>query len=297
MAKPKRKKKPAAPAEEVYFPIALRNVPAEIAIGDERIIFHGVNKSGSGMITEVLYKAYMKEGKEDQIFSFYQGKPASSKGLREAIATSESGKRILFVDHYLFGSGVTKQVDCTFVSQFRYPLPRVVSCYFWLKKRHAQAKREDPFPSLDEWVRSTGGKGHSQIAQFGLGFTPSRAERLKKTTPEQLFEKSLENIEKHVRWFGIAEHFEESIFVMAHLCGLQAVPAWRKDNRNKSRTPIDELEPETVALIKDVFAYDFKLYDHVLGIFKSRIAGIDFGDSFQAYREACADQYKDRVLL
>jgi hypothetical protein len=113
---------------------------------------------------------------------------------------------------------------------------------------------------------------------------------------EQLFELGMKKVKRDLRWFGIAEHFEESIFVMAHLCGLSAVPPWKRDLRNKGRTLVDDLPAATVDLIREVYRYDFMFYDHLLAIFRQRIAGMRFGPSLDEYKRACAGEYKDRIL-
>jgi hypothetical protein len=65
-AAPARRAKPRGPArpetDGPFFAVEVADVPAEVAIGDERIVFHGVNKTGSGMMAEVLFKGFAHDG-------------------------------------------------------------------------------------------------------------------------------------------------------------------------------------------------------------------------------------------
>jgi hypothetical protein len=277
-----------------------------------KIVFHGVNKSGSLALSEVLRQAYLDERRGNQFFSHYRGIPRDFEHLLQLIE-SPSGHSF-FVGHSLYGAYESRPDEHLLVTQFRNPLPRVLSCYQWLKNkgskrcaataagraverfRGARTRRSpDPFPSLEEWVLGTRGVVHSQVAQFAFGFRPGWQKKRATATPEQLFELSLANIARDVHWFGIAEHFEESIFCLSSLCGLPFVRPWRQDNRNKGRALTHEWPERDLEVVRQVFHWDFQLYDHMLQTFRGRVDGLTIGGDLELYRDACRDQYKERL--
>ncbi len=62
------------------------------------------------------------------------------------------------------------------------------------------------------------------MQQFAIGYGPD-APDWQGMSGEEMFERAVANIERDVVWFGLAERFEESIFTMAALCGLEKVPS------------------------------------------------------------------------
>lgn len=258
--------------------------------GDRRVVFHGVNKSGSLVMTNVLYDGYYDANRANQFFSTYRRVPTDLEHLK-TILTHSTGHSF-FGAHDLYDAfALTDKHVLT--TQFRNPLPRARSCYDWLNNKAAAAGK--PYPDFEAWVVASGGVGHSQVWQFGVGYAPGAAVVRHTISAEELFERSLVNIERDVQWFGIAEYMEESVFCMAAICGIPAVRAWRTDTRNANRPLVDEWPQEHVDLVREVYRWDFALYEWALERFHERLAGLTFGPALQDYKEACLDQYKDRL--
>lgn len=256
-----------------------------------QIVFHGINKSGSLALAKVLKVGYDDARREDEFYSHYHRRPYS---LEELISLAQTVPgRGFFVGHDLFGA-LQPAPHRLWFSQFRHPLPRIVSCYSWLRNEH-QAKGE-AFPSLEEFVIAGRGRGHSQFAQLGIGYGPDAAQRKKGKTTKDIFEAAKEALANDLYAVGIAEYFEETIFLVARLCELSQVPAWRRDKRNPTRTLATDLPDHLVNLIREVYAYEFEFYEFALQRFFEQNKKIDFGSGLDAYKEVCASQYKDRLL-
>jgi hypothetical protein len=275
------------------FPIQV-TAPNLPPAGDRPVIFHGVNKSGSLAMADVMYAAHEEAGRIDEVVSNYHNHPPGFDDLDRTLQTSRGSG--LFVAHCIYGR-LDIPPDALLVSQIRHPLPRTLSVYGWMKRGHLRRHKSlDGFPPFDAWLRSTGGKHHSQIAQFAIGFGEGWRARTKLMALPEMHERALEHLYRDFTWFGVAEFFEESIYVMAHLCGLRAVPAWTKDTRNQARQRLDETSPEVIDAIHNTFAYDFAFYNEALATFNARIANIDFGSSLMAYKERCKDAYGERLV-
>ncbi len=258
---------------------------------ERKVVFHGVNKSGSMVMTRVLDNAYHNAGRGHQFFSTYLKVPRDHDRLLALIDRSK-GHAFLGA-HYLYGAFTLRPGEHLLATQFRNPLPRVLSCYQWLKnKRDAVG---EPYPSFEEWVPKTRGVTHSQVEQFALGFSPEGRAKVSTSHGDELLEQAMTNIETDVSWFGIAEYFEESAFAMAAICGLPTLPAWQRDDRNANRALVEDWPAGRVDLVREVFRWDFLLYEWALERFRNNLSRLEFGSDLERYKSACADQYKDRL--
>lgn len=260
---------------------------------ETQILFHGVNKSGSLAMATAMRDAYSFAERSGEFYAHYFQPRLNLDEYLQEVQRREGHH--FFVAHYLYGA-IPPSANRIFVTQFRHPLPRILSCYNWLKRLHDKKGHAKPFPTLDEWVERTKGIKHSQIAQFGIGFDRRAVHRRTMLTPENIFEICIAALEREVLFFGIAEQFEESVFLFAALCRLRHVVPWVRDQRNPGRMHSTGVAPASRGLIQDVFEYDFKLYAHALEIFNHRIASINFGPDLAGYKQACLSQYNDRIL-
>ena len=260
---------------------------------DTKVAFHGVNKSGSLSMATTIRDAYAATGRSGEFFGHYfmSGMPLADY-LRAVDGLQ--GHRFL-VAHYLYGS-LPPRPGRVLVTQFRHPLPRLLSCYNWLKRKHEARKEPTAFPSIEQWATETRGRRYSQVMQFGVGFAPDFQDRMERMTARDLYENALDAIKRDVFCFGIAERFEESIFLFAALCRLSHVVPWVRDQRNPGRLHSSDVAPDTRAVLEDVFRYDFELYDRMVAVFDRRIAGLDLGPDLARYKRACESQYNDRIL-
>lgn len=260
------------------------------------VIFHGINKSGSKSMATVLRRALLNEGRIEDDLSHYHMKGAVSlEGLRGMIQSRRG--RYLAVGHYLYGY-LPPAPRRIWVTQFRHPLPRIVSVFRWLKNKHFNAKgTTESFYDFSKFVYQSRGTAHSQVMQLGRGFGRySGSDARMSLSAENLFELSIEALERDFIAIAIAEHFEESIFLFASLLGLEAVDPWIKDDRNTGRPPVEDLTIAERDLVREVYRWDYELYDWALNRFKEQCSKIQFGPSLDRYKEDCLGEYKDRLV-
>jgi hypothetical protein len=263
--------------------------PAIPVAGDRQVVFHGINKSGSLAMANVIVQAYHDARRANDVFSVYHGIPHELDRFIPIIQNSSG--HAFFVAHYLFGA-VDLGPDALWVTQVRHPLQRTLSVHGWLKrgweKKHGNL---DEFPGLREWVLGTRGRQQTQMAQLAVGFGDGYRQRVSEMGSAVMREAALEVLERDFAWFGVAELFEESIFGLAHLCDLPEVPPWEQDTRNRWRQPLAEVDEETIALIHETMADEMAFYEAALALFRRRVEGADFGPSFDAYKARCLPEY------
>lgn len=279
-----------------FCPVALKETPPDFRIGEQHVLFHGINKSGSGAFADVIHAAFFKAGRANRIFSTYHGCPSSVEAVLELIRCSEASRQLLFIGHYLYGASPLISKSPAYITIFRHPLPRIISCHSWLAKKHQAAGGTGSYPTLEALVKNSQGKAHAQISQFGVGFAQGRKQAIKTKTAKQIYEACKANVERDLMWFGLAEFFEESIFLLAHKLDLPYVPTWKKDTRNPARTSAFDIPRTLRNLIEKEYEYDFLFYEQMLKKFKASVACVEFGPEFSMYQSECAGEYKDRIL-
>jgi hypothetical protein len=277
------------------YPVDARS-PMFEGLDDVQFVFHGINKSGSKSMASVLRRALIQEKRADEDLSHYHCKPAIPIEEFRSRVEAKDG-RSMVVGHYLYGY-LSPRPRRIWVTQFRHPLPRIVSAYHWLKNKHIAARgTAEGFTSFSKFVYASRGVTHSQVMQLGRGFGRyGESDAKMSLSGEMLFELTIEALERDFTAIAIAERFEESIFTFAGLLGIKAVDSWRKDERNKGRPPIDELTVAERGLVREVYHWDYRLYDWALQKFEEQCSKIDFGPSLAEYQRACSGQYKDRLV-
>lgn len=277
-----------------WFRVTVRDYGSLPAVPERKVVFHGVNKSGSLCVSKVVMDAYAAEARQAQFHSHYYIRGVKLEAFVNRI--QETPGPGFFVGHSLFNL-LPDDPQMIFVTQLRHPLPRLISCYEWIRRKLSLAGGDvEGLGSFEQFIRRGNGKSHSQVIQFATKFPEDILSLRQSHSASQLLERSLENIERHVKLCGIAELLEETIFVLAHLCGIQKVPAWKRDERNPDRPMVDTLRQSTIDLVQEVYQPDFELYQWAKKRFEEQLEKIEFGPELQAYQVHCRSQYKDRLL-
>jgi hypothetical protein len=260
-----------------------------------QVVFHGINKSGSLAMAEVMREAYQSEGRSSEFVSHYHNTKVETNAFHAQVDNLVN-RHTFVVGHYLFGS-LSPSPARIWLTLLRHPLPRIVSCYQWLKAKNDRAGKSK-FPSLVGFVERSKGIAHSQVAQFGAGYGVNAASRRMRLSASDMYEIAIDELQANFYLLGIAEYFEESIFTFAGACGLKSVIPWARDNRNKGRRLVTELSAEESDAIQCHYQYDFRLYEYAITRFReqTRMLG-ECGDALEAYKDACKTEYKDRILL
>lgn len=282
----------ASPGQRFSTGIGPAAFPHDLA--GVQIVYHGVNKSGSMAMANAMGEAYKWAGREEEFVCHYRIR-CTDEEFRARV-DAMGGRKAFIVDHYLFGA-LAPAPNRIWVTQLRHPLPRVLSFYQWLKNKHlAAGGASADFPTLRDFVIASKGKRHSQVAQFGTGFGPNKEDRNRRLTASDMYSSAVDAIEAHIYVLGIAEYFEESLFLFAAVSGIDSVAPWVRDNRNQGRPLANEIADADRALIEEVYEYDFKLYEYGLARFRAQNSRFAFGESLQRYKLACSGQYKDRIV-
>jgi hypothetical protein len=263
---------------------------------DVQVVFHGINKSGSKAMSDVLRRALSHGNRSHDALSHYHMNPRISLEELRDIVDNKRG-RVLVATHNLYGY-LRPRPRRIWATQFRHPLPRVLSVFHWLKKAHVRKHgTAEGFYTFPKFLHASRGLAHSQVTQLSRGFGRySLSENKKRLPAETLYEMSIEALERDFTAIGIAERFEESIYTFAALLGIVEVESLLPDDRNKGRPFIDTLTQAERDLVREIYHWDYRLYDWALKKFEDQCSRIEFGPSLQQYKKDCSGQYKDRLI-
>ena len=271
------------------FPVDLLDYNSDV-----QIAFHGVNKSGSLAMANVIKEAFDSAGRANELFSHYHLGGDFQKYLTDV--GSRKMAPGLLISHYLYGA-LPPSPGRVWITQFRHPLPRILSCYQWIKNKFERKNGLDTYVTLEQFIDNTKGILHSQINQVSMSWGDRRKTLSRSLTAEDMLNLSLDALERDFSLIGIAEYFEESIFMFASMCRLVSVAPWKRDIRNPGRINSELISEAQRAQIYHVFKNDFLLYEFALAKFKIQANYFDFGPGLLEYKVACVDQYNDRIIV
>lgn len=261
-----------------------------------QVVFHAINKSGSEALSNLLFEAFRLNGRSSEFHSHFRI-PVTQEQFIDYVNARRSD-RGFFIDHYMYGS-VRPWPNRTYLTQFRHPLSRLLSAYNWLKKI---AERENSsFPEFKSFVEESNGVYHSIVVQLGTNWhlfdTPDWRQRIEKLGAEGLYERSVEALEREIYAIGIAEYFEESIFLYASLLRLAQVPPWQRDKRNEDRPLSTEIDREVIELVEHINRWDYALYALAQRRFHAQFIAPQASTALKVYKDRCRGEYRDRLTL
>ena len=161
---------------------------------DAQVAFHGVNKSGSLAMANVLKEAFVSAGRASDFFSHYHLGGDFHKYISEVNSKKKASN--LLISHYLYGA-ILPRPGRVWITQFRHPLPRILSCYQWLKNKHEKKNGPNTYPLLEEFISNTKGISHSQIAQLSMNWGSRRKALSKNLSAEDMLNLSLDALDRN----------------------------------------------------------------------------------------------------
>lgn len=240
--------------------------------GGKTVFFLHIPKCAGTTLTEEVIK---KRFQPQELIIFYdQGTKELIKMLQEM--PLERQKEIKCIaGHYVFGIHRFYHArPPAYITLLRDPIERVIShyCYVLRQKSHYLNKKmiKDHL-SLKEYIKNQlsveldngqtrllAGLGHS--ADFGKC---SRA----------MLDKAKANLAEFFPVVGISERFEDFLKLVNRKLGWE-IPAYENRNIGKNKLQVEELDTETLEIIKENNRLDLELYQYVQSHFTSELDDI-----------------------
>jgi hypothetical protein len=166
----------------------------------------------------------------------------------------EKRKKIhLLLGHFMFGLHKYLYGESDYITFLRKPIERTISFYNYVSRTPQNRLYEDvKDKSLFEFV--------TQIKDFDINNGQIRKLSGVHGTEEEMFDKALDNIEKHFSFVGLQERFDESLIILAGIYGWNNI-SYKKENVSRDGVSISELDDKTIQAIKELNHGDLKLYE------------------------------------
>jgi hypothetical protein len=252
-----------------------------------RVLFHGVNKSGSGALARILREGFIDKGIGNTFLSPYFGFPKQSEFSRFIEHTKSP---VFLLDHYLYKS--FNDHNFQRFSMIRSPLARILSVYGWLKKGYVKEGKDVSGFTLEHFIEKTKRKKHLQYIQFAVGYSEGYKELLFKASPDALLEMAITNVENDFLMIGTADLMEELLFIILDLYGVDAIGHWTPDTRNLDRPALGTLDQRMTDYIKTEHKNDFVFYDYVSEKFRRQLRNFEFLGDFFEYKKSCENFHR-----
>lgn len=273
------------PEPELTYPLYKGPATHAPDISDRRVLFHGVNKSGSLAMSTILRKLYQLHDREDEFMCRYMGIPNTLPAALESFELSEGKPRIL-IDHGLVGHW-QRFPDAPYITQLRNPVRRIISCYFWQVSHHPDnVKGRD----LLQWCRD-GAMYYTHIFQFACNAGPDPEVRIpiRALSQPEVRQRAEEWFASRVEWFGITDLFEASIHSLARSLGFDRAPLWVPDRRNSARPRWETVDEDVLKEIEEIIFEDVDFYNAKRRLFEARNKELLASPELAAYKVAAED--------
>jgi hypothetical protein len=229
------------------------------------LIYIHLPKAGGSTLQEVIVRQYAG----GRSFRF----TGDSARYAEFLALRPEARREfdLLLGHVQFGLHHHLPDPATYITMLRDPVERVISHYHFVRARPEhylhESLRRRKF-SLREWAA----EAPLVIDNYQLRWLISTP--VARIPPRGVTRSTLEeakwNLEHGFEVIGLLERFDESLACLGNAFGWQNLEALERRNVNAVRPPMEEIDPEAIAVIRDLNRFDLELYEFASALFEAQ---------------------------
>ncbi len=263
-------------------------------ISEEQVIFFmHIPKTAGTTFRYIIQYQY----KPNAIYELYDHSLTHSQRLDKLLNLSEARKQQIKIVNAHFGFGLHEFLHrpYTYITFLRNPIDRVVSMYYYLHStRNIQT---NPLPSdlsLKDFVQ-TYQRIQNGMTKYlsGVILKDQLADQSPNSTTnsqcatETDLELAKKNLKEHFKVIGLAERFDESLFLFNKTLGWK-IPLYDKNNVSKNRPSKKTVSNDTLSLIEKENEFDIQLYEYAKEVFEELInqQSTSFEREVEEFKEA-----------
>jgi hypothetical protein len=234
------------------------------------IIFTHASRTGGGCLMLVIGRQYRKS----EVFPFYVRLKGGTtrEALEEFIGRPSERKRELKVLGGHVNFGLHKYYDnYTYLTMFRDPVKRIVSLYS-LALTEPRYYLHNIVVSHRMKLRDFVGSGLSPELNNGQTRMIAGAENVRfGECKRDLLDLAKSNLDAYYPVFGITERYDESVLLLKQHYGWDT-PYYRSQNFSRNNLSKQEVDAETLRVIREHNALDIEFYSYANEQFRQLLA-------------------------
>lgn len=243
----------------------------------KQTIFIHIPKTAGTTLREIVYNQY----DESYVAPLYSEKQYMSVEEFAKLPDDRKNASKAIIGHFPFGiHSVLPNKQTSYATFLRAPQKRLLSLYNHLRN-HQFAGADVSLLEMLEQPIGTQFKNHQSRLISGVGAS--------EISDDQLYKRTIENIEKHFTFIGLTERFDESLLLASKLLAWELLPYFSKNVATQwsadYTVEITENE-ELLSLLKNLNSVDQKVYEEVSKRFAEQL------ESFFPDLQASLEEYQ-----
>jgi len=273
------------------------------------LIFHHVSRTGGGVINDILFEMQEETGipliipDQDQAFSDnppWKGRQAPlvitahhTFGLHKRIPEPTAYFTMMRNPYaYFLAEILIRNKD------YKYPGDHLGEIWSNLERKIDEIRERIGHCNLQTYEHATYFKEHPHalsLRDLKVATTEKLSEisvqNLEGTQPENLFAKATRNVDSMFFFVGITELFEESLFILFDMMGIQKTLMWRPGLYSYWRPGKDEMPMHIFKKMSALLEADLELYHRSRQVLEDMLAEADFGEELIRYKQHARNPY------
>ena len=253
-----------------------REMPSS-STGNLTLIFQHIPKTAGTTLSYIVTSHY-NEGKIYHVRNLQQMRgPAYSRDFGSLddfknLPADERNRFHLILGHMPFGIHEYVENPFCYITFIRDPVSRVISQYGQHKRMLQVGELEGSPISLETFLETKPEVLHNHQTRFlsGWDFTSH--------TPDECYEKALQNIDAHCSLVGVVERFDESLLLLSKMFRWRRVTYFKR-NIGTHRPPDDVIDSTTIEKIRSANHLDTRLHLYASRLLDEKIKAQ--GDGFE----------------
>lgn len=268
------------------YPLDLKNYPVgnghplfEPSNTARALIFPGLAQVGGSSLNQLMRWKMYQEG---WCFPVYEdGNDAEAWTRFRALGMPS----VRWVDgHDCYRAAADLSQPCARITLLREPIQRYVSLFNYASLVHPH---EFGHATFEESVFSGKARQFSQSFRLlkcaGCDVSPSIPD-------DELYMRAEQELDASYALVGITELYEESIFLICELAGIESIGMWWRILSSPKSLRLGDLSRRIRNRLRRLLAVDLRLYEEKKKDLLNLLCKSDFGTALNAYRKAAREQ-------
>ncbi len=244
------------------------------------LIFLHIPKAAGSTLSGVLMDQYHRKNS----YRLDGKQPQKAVKRFKQLPEQQRARIKLLRGHLSFGLHMFIPGDSVYFTMLRQPVERIISHYYYVLQRrnhHLHQTVTSQNISLKDYVAK---RLSPQLSDGMVKMISGKGYLVKDNVcPPEMLEHALENLDRYFFLPGLTERFDETLLLLKDRFNWPA-PVYLKRRVTAARPGQEELDKETLDVIRQHNRLDIKLYEHAATLFDKKITSL--GEEFQTRLKA-----------